>query len=331
MLDRNATPLPFVSIVVLNYNGRDYLSMTLPPLFKLTYPSYEIIVVDNHSTDDSQEYLQALANNDSRLRLVINPVNYGYGRGKNIGVEQAKGEYILLLDEDIQIDAPNIITELLELYGQLPDPGFISLLLRETTDRDRIKLYGGFISLFSIYSNRPLPVEALTRRPYHLASSPDGGAIFFRKKMFIQLGGYDISQPYYLDVGDLGLRAAIYGYRTYVYNKRIFRHLGTLRKQNNKEGWIWKYGYHFSGLSRVMFKNYRLKNLIVAYPYFCLYSVIKMIFNLLRYKDLRVASRLVFSVRFFLRDLRLIWRERQRIQARRILPTDVFLHIHPPK
>lgn len=318
---------PLISVVILNYNGLDYLLKTVPPILRFAYPDMELVVVDNYSTDGSVEYLQSLSS--PHLIIIRNKENAGYGKGKNLGVEKSSGEYVLLLDEDILIDEPNILHELLGLYKQLPSVGFISLLLKELTDQRDTKLYGGYISLFSVFSNPPLTINSLTGHNYHRAATPDGGGIFFKKSTFVSLGGYDISQPYYLDVGDLGLRAAIYGYHTYVYDGYPSCHLGTSRKKN-KDGWLWKYGYHFSGLSRVMFKNYQLSNLLIAYPYFCIFCIMKTVFNLFRYKDLRVISRFLFSIRYFFINYRSLINERRNIQSGRVVPTDVFLKIKRP-
>ncbi len=321
-------PVSKISVVVLNFNGLNYLRETMPYFLCLEYPNTEIIVVDNCSTDGSVAYLQSLA--APNLKIIRNSENRGYCKGKNLGIEKASGEFILLLDEDIKINAPSIISELLELHQRLPEVGFISLLLREGTDSNRTKLYGGFIRLFSIYSNPALPITALMRREYHRASSPDGGAVFFRKKVFLDIGGYDASQPYYLDVGDLGPRAGIYGWRTYVYNQRIFSHLGTVRK-TDKPGWLWKYGYHFSGISRVMFKNYQLANLCLSFPFWIMFCLAKAARNAVRFRTLRVFSRLAFSAGLFIRNFPDTLRERRRIQQSRTVPSDVFLRISPPR
>lgn len=320
--------VPKISVVVLNYNGEHYLQETIPPLLRLEHPDTEIIVVDNCSTDGSVSYLNSLP--APNLKIIRHNENSGYCKGKNLGVENATGEYILLLDEDTKVDHPGILGELLELHHRLPKVGLISLLLKESDDRDTTRLYGGFMRLLSVYTNKPVSIEKLRRRDYHESSTPDGQAVFFRKKVFQSLGSYDTSQPYYIDVGDLGLRAMIFGYRNYVYTKRIFTHLGKIRK-TNKEGWLWKYGYLFSGISRMMFKNYRLKNLLVAFPYWILFSFAKAVRNVIRYRTLRVFGRLGFSIWLFLRQLPDTLKERRRIQSARTVPEDTFLFVRPPK
>lgn len=319
---------PHISIVVLNYNGQHYLAQTIPPLLQMEYGQYDVTVVDNHSNDESIAYLKSL--NDPHLTIIEHTKNFGYGAGKNSGVHAAKGEYILLLDEDILINTPTILAELLELYQRLPHVGFLSLLLREKDDMHRTKFYGGFLHRFSIYSNKPLPIRQLQKQEYHKASGPDGGALFFKKKIFERIGGYDTVQPYYLDVGDLGPRAAIFGFETYVLTKDIGIHLGTIRK-TDVEYWLWKYGYNYSGLSRMMFKNYTAKNLWISYPYFCAFCVAKTAVNVIRHKDLRVISRFFFSIRLFFRNLPSTLMERRKIQSERKKRLDDFLFIKPPK
>ena len=90
---------PLVSVVMLNYNGLKYLKETIPPILELDYPNYEFIIVDNGSTDGSIEFI----NEFEKIRLIENGENLGYSNGKNIGVWEAKGEYILSLDNDILI------------------------------------------------------------------------------------------------------------------------------------------------------------------------------------------------------------------------------------
>src|SRR3989344_1917843 len=101
---------PLISVVMLNYNGLKYLKKTIPPILKLDYPNYEFIIVDNGSTDGSIEFIKKF----KKIKLIENKENLGYGKGKNIGVKEANGEYILLLDNDIIIREKTIIKNLIK-------------------------------------------------------------------------------------------------------------------------------------------------------------------------------------------------------------------------
>ena len=88
--------LPFVSILIVNYNGRKVLGACLNSLRLLEYPGYEVIVVDNASTDGSVELLTEHPN----ARLIQAPSNLGFAGGNNLGLPSCQGEFVLLLNSD---------------------------------------------------------------------------------------------------------------------------------------------------------------------------------------------------------------------------------------
>src|SRR3989344_5058951 len=96
------TKSPLISVIMLNYNGLKYIKRTIPQILKLDYPNYEFIIVDNGSADGSIEFIKEMQikSEKVKIRLIENGENLGYSKGKNIGVKHAKGEYVLLLDND---------------------------------------------------------------------------------------------------------------------------------------------------------------------------------------------------------------------------------------
>lgn len=104
--------LPFVSIIILNYNGERVITATLESVLASTYPlgSFEIIVVDNKSTDKSKKVLKKYAKHPM-VNVIFNPVNNGFTGGNNLGVEYARGDYVILLNNDC-IVSPQWIEEL---------------------------------------------------------------------------------------------------------------------------------------------------------------------------------------------------------------------------
>ena len=83
---------PLVSIIVLNWNKRELLRKCLSSIRRnVEYPSYEVIVVDNNSSDGSVEMVKKCFSN---VTIVENPENYGYAKGNNEGVKVSK-EYRL--------------------------------------------------------------------------------------------------------------------------------------------------------------------------------------------------------------------------------------------
>jgi GT2 family glycosyltransferase len=91
---------PKVAIVVLNWNGYEYTKECIASLERITYPNYEIIIVDNGSTDGSP---QRLAGEFSRHKVILNEANLGFARGCNIGLRHAlagDADYLLLVNND---------------------------------------------------------------------------------------------------------------------------------------------------------------------------------------------------------------------------------------
>jgi GT2 family glycosyltransferase/glycosyltransferase involved in cell wall biosynthesis/SAM-dependent methyltransferase len=96
-----AETFPLVSIIVVSYNSKEYLQPFLESLECSTgYPHYEVIVVDNNSSDGSQDFLRAYAELHRRIRLVLLDTNAGFAGGNNLGVREAQGEYLVLLNPD---------------------------------------------------------------------------------------------------------------------------------------------------------------------------------------------------------------------------------------
>jgi GT2 family glycosyltransferase len=86
------------SLIVLNWNGKELLARCLPSLCALDYPNYEVILVDNGSTDGSVEYV---ISEFPGISVIENERNLGYAGGMNVGIAQSKGDVVVLLNNDV--------------------------------------------------------------------------------------------------------------------------------------------------------------------------------------------------------------------------------------
>lgn len=89
-----------ISIVMPNYNGKRYLKQSIESVRKQTYTNWELLVVDDCSKDGSEKIAAAYEKEDKRIRLIRSPKNQGVALTRNLGIQEAKGEYIALLDND---------------------------------------------------------------------------------------------------------------------------------------------------------------------------------------------------------------------------------------
>ncbi|WP_158828403.1 glycosyltransferase family 2 protein [Mucilaginibacter lacusdianchii] len=103
---------PKVAVVILNWNGLNYLKKFLPSVLASTWPNFEVVVGDNCSTDQSVQFLKD-AYADS-VKLIINNDNYGFTGGYNKVLEQVDADYYVLLNSDIEV-TPNWIEPVIEL------------------------------------------------------------------------------------------------------------------------------------------------------------------------------------------------------------------------
>ena len=100
--------LPKVSIIIVNHNGKTLLEKCLESLFKVNYENFEVILVDNNSTDDTVEFVTK--NHPSIILLKLNS-NKGFAEPNNIGSKIATGKYLLFLNNDT-IVTPSFISEM---------------------------------------------------------------------------------------------------------------------------------------------------------------------------------------------------------------------------
>jgi hypothetical protein len=135
---------PKVSIIVLNWNGRDDTLACLASLSRIAYPAYEIVVVDNGSSDDSVSAVRAAFPNAA---LIEAGENLGYVGGNNVGLEKARAahaDYALLLNNDTEV-APDFLSLLVSAAEADPRIGIVGPTIYYFAEPDRVWSAGGAI------------------------------------------------------------------------------------------------------------------------------------------------------------------------------------------
>ncbi|MEM3062363.1 MAG: glycosyltransferase family 2 protein, partial [Nitrososphaerota archaeon] len=132
-----------VSIIILNYNGDSVLLECLESVFSSNYHNFEVIVVDNASSDGSDRLTKK---HFPQIRLIKNKRNLGYSIGNNIGILEAKGEYIVLLNNDTIVH-PDWIKELIAAAQRYPDAAFLQPKILFEGNRRVINSAGNMIHI----------------------------------------------------------------------------------------------------------------------------------------------------------------------------------------
>lgn len=99
----NSKDVPLVSVVIVNYNGKVFLQPCLESVLHCDYPNFEVIVVDNGSTDGSCEFVEKTSQSNPNVKLIRNEDNLGPSAARNQGIGVAEGKYIAFLDNDTSV------------------------------------------------------------------------------------------------------------------------------------------------------------------------------------------------------------------------------------
>lgn len=206
-----------LSVIILNYNVRYFLEQCVLSVQEaLSTLDAEIIVIDNNSSDDSCEMMKSRFPN---IKLIENKVNFGFPKGNNIGVSQARGKYICILNPDTVV-AEDTFVKILAFAERQTDLGIIGCKLIDGTGNFLPESKRGvptpwvaFTKIFGLY--KIFPKTNLFNQYYaqHLSESETGkvdilvGAFMFLKRdLYQELQGFDEDCFMYADDIDLSYR-----------------------------------------------------------------------------------------------------------------------------
>ena len=217
---------PLVSIVILNFNSGNLITDCIDSIKNSNYSNYEIIVVDNASNDDSVDLCKQKF---SEIKLIENKKNLGYSEGNNIGIKQAKGEFVVVLNPDTVVEQ-NWIDELLGAY-QTNGEGLYQPKLLALDDKSRINSAGNMIQVFGFGFSRGKGEKDIGQYEKFQQIGFASGACLFTSMLVMEKIGYFESFLFaYNEDMDLGWRAAKMGINSYyvptsvVYHKESYTH-----------------------------------------------------------------------------------------------------------
>ena len=204
-----------VSVIIPNYNGKQFLEACVDSLFKPSVRSFEVIIVDDASADSSAEALMEKYPQDNGLpavRYLFHKKNRGFAASVNDGIKAAASEYVLLLNNDTVADKFFVENMWREIHrrGDVFSVSAKMLNMHEPEKMDDAGDY--FCALGWAFSDaRDKDAERYAKR--REVFSACGGAAIYRKEVLLKLGGFDEAHFAYLEDVDLGYRALWQGYR----------------------------------------------------------------------------------------------------------------------
>ena len=221
----NANSTPQVSVIVLNYNGQKYVSECIGSLLDTDYANFEIIFVDNASTDDSVRVAKTFGS----IEIVRMSENCGT-LARNIGSSVAKGEYVAFLDVDTRVNK-DWLKEALKTMETAPNAGAVQALIFHM-DNDNVWCDAGFIDCYGRTFTKCS--KAAHDHAYEILY-PTSAAMVIKKKALDLLGGFDPDFFVYYEDTDLGWRLRKCGYKTFLAPTSIVLHAvhGSTRQMPN--------------------------------------------------------------------------------------------------
>lgn len=218
---------PLVSIIILNWNGQGLLAQCLPSVLaacRRVRSQIEVMVVDNGSKDESVATVQRMYPN---VRLVELTENRGFGEGNNAGVREAKGDIVVLLNNDMIVD-PGFLKPLLEGFKVEQEVFAVGAQIQFQDRKKRREETGKTFAYWDNGTIRYLHQEITPldeERQYLPIMWGSGGAVAYDRRKFERLGGFRaIYSPAYYEDADLSYRAWKRGWKVLLATRSVVHH-----------------------------------------------------------------------------------------------------------
>lgn len=261
-----------VSVVIPNFNGIAFLDSVLASLEGQTLSNFEVILVDNGSTDGSCSFVTA---NYPWVHLIELSENFGFCGAVNAGIRAAKAPYVLLLNNDTEVKE-DFVEEMLAAIRRHKNAFSCGARMVQYHDRDRLDDVGNYYCAlgWSFARGRGKDIHAYETEDKIFSAC--AGAAIYRKKIIEKIGYFDEEHFAYLYPPDIGYRARIYGYENWYAPKAIVYHVGsgTSGSRYNQ----FKTRYSSRNNIYLIYKNMPLLQIILNLPFLAVGFLIKFLF-----------------------------------------------------
>lgn len=321
---------PKVSVIIVNYNGKDYLCRCLASVFKNNYKNYEVIVVDNSSTDGSVDYIKKkFAKKLGSLRLVELAKNYGPAKARNEGIKLSQGKCLAFLDNDTQVDK-NWIIEALRLFRSNEKIGCVQCKLLLLKEKNKFDYAGEYLSPSGFLTQRAKYGE-IDKGQYDqqveiLAAKSAG--MFIRKDVFEKIGGFDEDYFIYMEETDLGWRSWLAGYKTvFCPHSVVYHEFATSAKVLSKDKHDYNVRFHGAkNYLMTLLKNLSFKQLVLILPKHIAIWLCFAFFLMVR-GNFQSAFNILRGIGWNIVNLPKTFSKRKSIQAMRVIPDNLLFPI----
>lgn len=263
----------FFSVLIVNFNGLEHLPACFSSLQKQTFQNFEVVFVDNASTDDS---ILWVSEHYSKAHILKSDTNLGFAGGNNLGFAHCKSPYVYLLNNDTVL-FPDTLEKLKAALDRAPPHSVIQSLMLDFSNPQRVDSRGDTLYwMGSAYNGRGELASDLDSEETLLPiASACGGASLWPANLFRKLGGFDESYFLIFEDLDLSFRARHFGASIYLAKDSKVLHKGSASIGRSSA----LSTYHSArNLTWTHIKNYPIITLIKASPMLVFQKILNAFF-----------------------------------------------------
>jgi len=306
---------PDISIVIINYNGGEYLPKLFESILAQSYPKekIEIIFVDDNSIDNSIKIARQYKKSFKRFKIISNKENKGHAFNVNLGVKNASSEFVIILDSDVYLHSEFCKTLIEDTLNLLKEDAKICAVGGAQYDYYEIVKLTSVGGTFDIIGTAVMPTLGL---PYSEIKNKriwvSSAGMLVLKSNFVRIGGFDEDFFIYGDDPDYCLRGLLYGYDTYLSRAKYYHKSGsTIGKISYKSRF-----FRVRNSGYIIIKNYPSKILCISFPLFIIFQLMYTCFFVLISRDIRYFISFFKGLASIMVNMNILLRKRKEISSR---------------
>jgi GT2 family glycosyltransferase len=310
------------SVIIVNYNGKNYLKNCINSILKNSYDDYEIIIADNNSTDGSVSFIEnEFSASLDRIRFIKLDKNYGPAKARNEAAKIARGVYLGFLDNDTEVD-PDWMTNAVKYFKDDMNVGILQCKLLMLKNKKQFDYAGEYLSSLGFLVHRASFREEDRGQydaPEDILAAKSAG-MFIRKDVFEKIGGFDEDYFIFVEETDLGWRCWLAGYRViFAYDSVVYHHFSSTK--NIVDPSFNNYLIRFHGTKNyilTLYKNLSLGKLLYMLPRHIILWFGLATFLLIRGKfdsSINITRGILWNIRNYTKNSS----KRKRVQGSRVI------------
>lgn len=266
------------TVVIPNLNGAGWLEGSVASILEQTEQDFELILVDNGSTDESLTFARSLVGRPN-YTLIENTTNTGFSAAVNAGIRAAKGEFVVLFNNDA-FAQPDWLEQLIACARQDEKIFSVSSLMLRYYEPQLADDAGDYVNILGWACKTGDGLKASRYQTQRRCFSACGGAALYRKSILDEIGLFDENFFAYLEDVDIGWRANSLGYKNIYCPKAVCRHICGATTGGKKGGKYNDFKAVQSGRNNLLlpYKNMPLLMLILNLPFLVPGYLIKVLF-----------------------------------------------------